>query len=199
MGNPLSPIIADLVMEDILDEATSKSNHTIPYIRKYVDDLFLVLRPEQVQSVLNTFNEVNPSIQFTAEREEESRLPFLDMTLVRQQDQTVKTEWYSKSIASGRFLNYYSGHPMHQKINVAENFARRVMLFSTNLDIQSIKTTIHQQLKANDYPTCLINKITNRAKHRAIENDTAMDVSTTQQTDTKFYSLTNIEGLTQQI
>lgn len=34
-------------------------------------------------------------------------------------NQTVKTEWYMKPIASGRFHNYYSAHSMKQKVSVA--------------------------------------------------------------------------------
>lgn len=88
-------------------------------------------------------------------------------------------------------------------MNVAENFAKRVTAFSTNLDSRSIRSIIHQHLSVNDYPKCLINRIINRTQHQRIEMDTAMDVSRTdtitQQTETKFYSLTNINGLTQQI
>lgn len=205
MGNPLSPIIADLVMEDILDEAISKTSCVIPFIKKYVDDLFLVLPPDKVQDVVNTFNEVNQNIQFTLEMEEGRRLPFLDMALIRQEDDTVKTEWYCKSIASGRFLNFHSSHPMHQKMNVAQNFVKRVMVFSTNLDLKRKREIVHRHLKANDYPKCLINRLINRAKHQTVNNNTAMDVSRTEtetethQDEMKFYSLTNIDGLTQQI
>ncbi|XP_062713674.1 uncharacterized protein LOC134290533 [Aedes albopictus] len=177
MGNPLSPIIADLVMEDILDEAISKTSCVIPFIKKYVDDLFLVLPPDKVQDVVNTFNEVNQNIQFTLEMEEGRRLPFLDMALIRQEDDTVKTEWYCKSIASGRFLNFHSGHPMHQKMNVAQNFVKRVMVFSTNLDLKRKREIVHRHLKANDYPKCLINRLINRAKHQTVNNNTAMDTA----------------------
>ena len=202
MGNPLSPVIADYVMEDLLEEATSRTCGAIPYLKKFVDDLFLTLPPEKVQEVIDVFNGISTDIQFTAELEVERRLPFLDMMLVRQENQTIKTEWYSKSIASGRFLNYCSNHPMHQKISIAKNFAGRVTEFSTNLDQRTVKTIITRHLKANDYPKGLINKVINHA-NPLTQHNTAMDVSRnereSQQNDTKFYSLTNIEGLTQQI
>lgn len=34
MGNPLSPVIADLVMEDILNDAVENTGFLIPYIKK---------------------------------------------------------------------------------------------------------------------------------------------------------------------
>ncbi|XP_062714349.1 uncharacterized protein LOC134291081 [Aedes albopictus] len=95
MGSPLSPIIAEYVMEDLLDDAVAATTVVIPYLKKYVDDLFLALPVEKVEEVLNVFNQQNTNIQFTVEKEENCRLPFLDLLLVRQEDRTIKTEWYS--------------------------------------------------------------------------------------------------------
>ncbi|XP_062556681.1 uncharacterized protein LOC134221501 [Armigeres subalbatus] len=100
MGNPLSPIIAEYVMEDLLDNATTATNVEITHLKKYVDDLFLVLPSDKIQEVLGIFNQQNTHIQFTVEIEENNRLPFLDMLLIRQEDRTIKTEWYKKPIAS---------------------------------------------------------------------------------------------------
>ena len=144
-----------------------------------MDDLFLVLPPDKIQEVLNIFNSLNEHIKFTVEVEENARLPFLDLLVIRQNDRSIRTEGYSKKISSGRFLNYYSLHPMHQKINVAINFAKRVKTFSTNLNQQQIKKVIHRQLRLNDFPMSLINRIITRIdeKDTTRQNDTAMEVS----------------------
>lgn len=161
MGNPLSPIIADYVM-DLLDSAVAAATVEIPYLKKYVDDLFLVLPSDKVEEMLNIFNQQNGHIQFTVEKEECNHLPFLDMMMVRQDDQSIKTEWYMKTIASRRFLNYHSCHPMNLKINVAliervaYNFAKRVMQFSTNLSLKRTKSIIFELLRTNDYPANII-------------------------------------------
>ncbi|XP_062703609.1 uncharacterized protein LOC134286061 [Aedes albopictus] len=100
MGNPLSPIIAEYVMEDLLENALASTPIVINNLKKYVDDLFLALPEGNIQEVLDSFNQQNEHIQFTVEREENNRLPFLDMMLVRLDNQTVKTEWFKKPIAS---------------------------------------------------------------------------------------------------
>ena len=38
MGNPLSSIIADMVFEDLLEEAIEMVNFPVPSLKKYVDD-----------------------------------------------------------------------------------------------------------------------------------------------------------------
>lgn len=73
MGSPLSPIIADLVMESLLDNVVSRLNFPIPLIKKYVDDLVLALPPDKVVEVMNVFNSFNENIQFTYEMEEKDR------------------------------------------------------------------------------------------------------------------------------
>ena len=197
MGNPLSPIIADMVLEDLLEDGITKLDFPIPCLKKYVDDLFLSLPRDQIETVKNVFNGINPHLQFTTEEEVNNRLPFLDMMLVRKEDQTVKTEWYIKPIASGRFLNYHSCHPMHQKMNVASNFAQRVKNLSTNWDQNKIGQVIHHHLKLNDYPKTLINRVINHTRS-VTKNGTAMEESG--QMENKIYrSLTNVFGLTQRL
>lgn len=80
------------------------------------------------------------------EVENDGRIPYLGLQLVRHINQTVKTEWYMKPIASGRFLNYYSAHSMKQKVNVATNFIQRVNTFSINIDEPTIHQIILSQL-----------------------------------------------------
>ncbi|XP_055585258.1 uncharacterized protein LOC129738096 [Uranotaenia lowii] len=52
MGNPVSSPIADFVMESLLDNVTRTLDFQIPVLRKYVDDLLLVLPREHVEKTL---------------------------------------------------------------------------------------------------------------------------------------------------
>ncbi|XP_062703673.1 uncharacterized protein LOC134286115 [Aedes albopictus] len=159
MGSPLSPILADIVMENLLRRAITAANILPEYIRKYVDDLFLVLHKDQVNAVLATFNSQNPRILFTCEVEENGRLPFLDLLVIRDEDGSVKTDWYAKPISSGRILNYYSFHPSDQKLAVVNNFIDRVRRLSTTRSREEQELLIHQHLSKNDYPHSLINRL----------------------------------------
>ncbi|XP_062714618.1 uncharacterized protein LOC134291187 [Aedes albopictus] len=162
MGNPLSPTIADMVMELLMNNVMAKINFPIPVIKKYVDDLILALPVDRVLEVLNMFNSYNPNIQFTFEREQDNRLPYLDMVLVRLPDQSIKTEWYCKPMSSGRFLDFLSSHPLHMKINMVNYFIKRVRKLSTNLPQTAINNIIDQHLQTNHYRRslrhCLINQ-----------------------------------------
>lgn len=162
MGSPLSPILADYITEDLLETVVKNSDLNIPIVKKYVDDLFLVLPRTEVQNVLDTFNQYNAHLQFTVEKEIDGSLPFLDTLVIRKDNQTLKTSWYSKPISSGRILNYLSFHPMNMKLNVAANFIKRVTMLSTNTTLAQQKQKIFQTLRLNNYPSSLINRIINR-------------------------------------
>ncbi|XP_062710777.1 uncharacterized protein LOC134288874 [Aedes albopictus] len=159
MGSPLSPILADIVMENLLTRALRTANILPQFIRKYVDDLFLVLHKDQVNAVLDVFNTMNPRIVFTSEVEVNCQLPFLDLLVIRLPDGTIKTDWYTKPIASGRILNFFSFHSMDQKLSVARNFIDRVRSLSTTRSSEQQEQLIHTHLRKNDYPSALINRL----------------------------------------
>lgn len=136
-------------------------NIMIPVIKKYVDDLFLCIPLERIQDVLRAFNNYHHKLQFTVEVEENRQLPFLDMIVIRNENQTFTTDWFKKAIASGRFLNFYSMHATHLKTNVAYNLIERVNKLSTVKTQQEKNQTITQELQSNDYPKTLINRMIN--------------------------------------
>ncbi|XP_062533790.1 uncharacterized protein LOC134202820 [Armigeres subalbatus] len=162
MGSPLSPILADYVMEDLLDVAKQRLSFTIPILKKYVDDLFLVLPKTEVQNTLDVFNEYDQHIQFTVELEKNGSLPFLDTIVIHREDGGMNTKWYSKPISSGRLLNYHSFHPTTMKLNVANNLIKRITQLTTSTSIEQQKHTIFQILRQNNYPSSLINRLINR-------------------------------------
>lgn len=162
MGSPLSPILAEIVTDSLIKTTLTALNIEIRVIKKYVDDLFLCVPAESVDEVLYAFNNYHPKLQFTVETEQNRQLPFLDMVVVRNEDQTFATDWYQKPIASGRFLNYHSAHPIHMKTNIAYNFIKRVTEMSTTRTAEQKRQTIIKQLQLNDYPRALINRMINR-------------------------------------
>ncbi|XP_062533254.1 uncharacterized protein LOC134202222 [Armigeres subalbatus] len=149
MGNPLSPSIADWVMETLLDTVIEKLNFPLPFVKKYVDDVLTAIPLNQLQHVLETFNSYDIHIQFTYGLEVDNCLPFLDMLLTRHENQKVTTRWYQKPIASVR-----------------------VNKLSTNIDDNTKHKIIDEQLKLNNYPKSLRNRLQNRMNERNDSSNT---------------------------
>ncbi|XP_062538225.1 uncharacterized protein LOC134206513 [Armigeres subalbatus] len=197
MGNPLSPIAADLVMETLLNTVLENMGFRLPFIRKYVDDLVTAIPLEKLKQLLDAFNSYDIHIQFTHELEMNNRLPYLDMLLIRQQNQRVTTEWYSKPIASGRFLDFYSIHPMSMKLNVAKNFICRVNKLSTSLSDTEKHKIIDDHLKLNHYPSNLRHRLENRMNER--RHQTQSNVTEEKRLKYTYRSLAYIPGLSSRI
>ncbi|KFD54478.1 hypothetical protein M513_04625 [Trichuris suis] len=102
MGSPLSPVLAEVFMEHLEDQAFSKADHsTLPHaLKRYVDDIFVVI--ESRRDFLNFLNALFPNIiSFTIEKEVCGRLPFLDF-LVMRTSEGLKTRVYRKPTHSDR-------------------------------------------------------------------------------------------------
>ena len=126
MGNPLSQLLAALIVDDIITKSISEMQFKIPLIKSYVDDLLMAIPKNSEQQVLRVFNKQNTRVQFTIERENnEGHLPFLDIVMMRQEDGKIDTKWYMKPTTSGRILNYSSNHKVAQKLNIAMNLISR--------------------------------------------------------------------------
>ncbi|XP_055714186.1 uncharacterized protein LOC129808437 [Phlebotomus papatasi] len=114
MGGPLSPIIADIVMDYAISKILENIPNRVICLTKYVDDIFCLVPRDKVTDILSTFNGFHPKLQFTVEMEKEGGLPYLDTFVIRKPTNLV-TMWYKKPIASDRMLNFHSQHPLRQK------------------------------------------------------------------------------------
>ncbi|XP_058827592.1 uncharacterized protein LOC131687518 [Topomyia yanbarensis] len=193
MGNPLSPALADLVMETLLDHVLETIDIPIPFLRKYVDDLVTALPADKIQHVQSALNAYNPHIQFTCEIESNNRLPYLDMVLIRTNEQKIQTDWYRKPVASGRILNYLSFQPLTQKLNTAMGFIARVFRLSTCKSEIEKKQMVREYLRNNNYPSGLINRLINRIINQQVSAESERIPESEKM---EFRSLHHVDGLT---
>ncbi|CAG9563495.1 unnamed protein product [Danaus chrysippus] len=102
MGSPVSPVVADIFMEDF--EVRALRSPTIrPLIYKcYVDDTFTILNKNKTSAFLNHLNSINNKIQFTIELEANNSLAFLDILVIRNPDNTLGHTVYRKPTHTDR-------------------------------------------------------------------------------------------------
>ena len=103
MGSPVSPIVANLFMEDLEQRAIeSEPEELRPKLwKRYVDDTLEVIKRGKVEEWSTHLNSMDPtgSIKFTYEEETNNTIPFLDTLLERRPDGSVKVQVYRKKDA----------------------------------------------------------------------------------------------------
>ena len=133
---------------------------------RYVDDIFCIW-PNSLGTIFETFlnqlNNLSPSISFTVEWEQNSKLPFLDV-LVHNINGHLSFSIYRKPTHSGNYLHYFSKHPQHMKLSVATGQFLRIFRNSSQIHQKADFDFASEILKRNGYPEFLLQKAFLKAK-----------------------------------
>ena len=153
MGSPVSAVMANLVMEDLEKRALSTSLSQPCFWKRYVDDVCAAVKSNLVLTLQNHLNNIEPSIQFTVERETERKISFLDVTVCRQDDGQLSTKVYRKPTHTERYLSFDSHHPVASKRAVIKSLTDRARTIPSSVDQQSKEMKhVIGALRANGYP-----------------------------------------------
>ncbi|XP_076655132.1 uncharacterized protein LOC143360299 [Halictus rubicundus] len=129
MGSPISPIIADIYMED-LENRILKNAPRKPTQWFNVDDTFVVWSHgrDTLDDFLHYINSLHPNIQFTMEIENEDKsLPFLTVLVTRKINGSLGHRVYMKPTHTNRYLHASSHHHPAQKNSVLNSLINRAI------------------------------------------------------------------------
>jgi len=164
MGSPLSPIIADLVMQDLENHCLNSINCHLTFYHRYVDDIVMAAPSDKVDMIFNIFNEYHDRLKFTIEYESDRSISFLDLRLIVI-DNTIKIDWFHKTTYSGRLLSFHSNHPWCHKIGMIYGLLDRAFFLSHPSFHQKNIEFVINALLDNGYPLAFIlDKLTKRIK-----------------------------------
>ncbi|KAJ0178857.1 hypothetical protein K1T71_005632 [Dendrolimus kikuchii] len=105
MGSPVSPVVADIFMEDFEQKALDTAPAKPKMYKRYVDDTFAVLPNDKVSAFLDHLNSISSNIKFTMELEANNKLAFLDVLILRNPDNTLGHTVYRKPTHTDKYLN----------------------------------------------------------------------------------------------
>ena len=147
IGNSASPLIADFFMSQF--EQKIKTESWFPrFWTRYVDDVFAIMDREKVDEVLEKLNSYYQTIEFTKELEENSRLPFLDLMLTKNDEKKIEFEIFRKPTDSQLMIRADSfHHKSHQHASFHSMFHR---LFNIPLSSEKFKKELNYIKETGD-------------------------------------------------
>ena len=96
MASPVSPIVANLFMEDFEQGALSSSPHPVKIWYRYVDYTLCIMDKDHVDDFTHHINSINDAIKFTTEPEVNNSIAMLDTKITRHPDGSMTCGVYRK-------------------------------------------------------------------------------------------------------
>jgi len=116
MELPLSPIIVDLVLQDLEMKVMGSLCLDCKFYFRCVDDIIMTAQKKDIPLIMNVFNSYHERLTFTIEHMKDNSISsFLDLNIVIENTNII-LDWFYKKTASDRLLSFYSYHPTSQKI-----------------------------------------------------------------------------------
>ena len=142
-----------------------------PMYLRYIDDTFILWpHQEDVQTLLDHVNSIRPSIQFTMEKEQDNKLPILNV-LVTRTEQGFRSSVYHKPTFTGQYLNFKSHQPYMAKKGIVRCLQHQAKTISSNTDAyQEEMISLRHHFHSNNYPECITSAPRNL--DRMIEDNT---------------------------
>ena len=95
MGSPLGPVVGGIFMVELETTIAPTLGNPLRKWKRYVDNTYCIVKTESVNEILLKLNSFHMNIQFTYEVETNNMLSFLDVLVIRKNN-NIETTVYSK-------------------------------------------------------------------------------------------------------
>ena len=113
MGSPLGPVLANIFMISLEETILPSIKKHVAHWKRHVGDTHAYIDPSKTEFVLKKLNSYHRNIQLTHEIEENQKITFLDVLIIRTRDNKLETTVFRKETNTDFYINWNS-HPSIQ-------------------------------------------------------------------------------------
>lgn len=178
MGSPISPVVANLFMEDFDKKIIETIPYNIPIFLRNMDDYIIAVPIDKVDDIYERFNNFSQHLSFTLEIsniENFHNISFLDTQLYIE-DNHVITNWYHKPTWSGRYVHFLSEHDIKHKKSIIIGLVDRALKLSDSKFHNKNLKLIEKTMLENGYPLKFIKNTMNK-RILKIKNENNIDTN----------------------
>ena len=169
MGNPLSPLLAEIFMDNLERKIRKQPFFkNVIFWYRYVDDIFCAIRGtnRQIDKFLEFLNKLHPNIEFTVEFENNSSINFLDLTISRDNNGLV-FDIFHKPTHTDTTIHNTSLHPYSQKLASFYTYIHRLINLPLSKENFEKELNLIKQIAVNNgYDPSLIDSILHKKQYK---------------------------------
>ena len=161
MGSPISPIVANLFMEDLKTKTLATAPTPPTLWKRFMEDTFIIIQQSQKDNFLQHLNAIDDNIYFTCEEsDEDGSIAFLDMLITTDEDGRLNTSVYRKATHTDQYLHWDGHHAITSKYSVVGTLFHRARTICSNPgQLQREEKHLYQSLRKCKYPDWAIKRI----------------------------------------
>ncbi len=165
IGNPLSPLLSELVVGNL--EMRLKNMSWFPKLwMRYVDDVLAVVTEDKIELTLNNLNKQHDALNFTMEVEKDETISFLDTKLIRGID-GIEIDIFRKSTDAPLCIPNNSQHHFTHKHAAFESLLFRMWKLPLSQESRERELNyLKMMARLNGYDDELIKSLNLKQKNR---------------------------------
>ena len=147
---PISPLVANLFMDDCEVRAISTAPNPPRILLSYVDDTFIIHNAEHPQQFLLHLNSLNLHIKFTMEvLNSQESIPFLDTLVSLGPNGSLITSVYTEPTHTDQYFHLGSKHSIFASYSVFNTLTHRVWTVCSDQELLQQEKLIIKWSSAN--------------------------------------------------
>jgi hypothetical protein len=178
MGSPLSPLLADIFMDNFekrifSEDKFKQSKQNIVYWFRYVDDIICLWKGtnRQLDNFFKQLNSTHKNIKFKMELEENQSINFLDLTISHNED-IHEFKIYRKPTYTDTVIPHESCHPQSHKMATFNSMVDRLLKIPQSPQNFNKESKIIMNIAMNNgfKENMISNLIKNRTRKMIVNN-----------------------------